>query len=213
LVVNSAHQASMASPDSDRWLPIFWAIDNFKSSQAANVREGNWHLGPVEESAIPSSHKAKAALIEALENWDEPAADAAITGMVRTATAHEIYEILCRYGARDFREIGHKEIYVANSFRTLEAIGWQHAEPVLRSLVYAILDRDRDRTKGNPAKLDLDADRPFRHNLETAKKIRGDWLGGKPDADATTEMLNVLRAGSPNDASDKALELLNRGAA
>src|SRR6185437_9517324 len=26
LVVNSAHLASMASADSDRWLPIFWAI-------------------------------------------------------------------------------------------------------------------------------------------------------------------------------------------
>src|SRR5687768_2527618 len=25
LVVNSAHQASIASPDSDRWLPLFWA--------------------------------------------------------------------------------------------------------------------------------------------------------------------------------------------
>src|SRR5687767_14474921 len=34
LVVNSAHLASQASPDTDRWLPIFWAIDAFKSSQA-----------------------------------------------------------------------------------------------------------------------------------------------------------------------------------
>ena len=38
LVVNSAHLASLASPDSDRWLPIFWAIDQFKSSQAADVQ-------------------------------------------------------------------------------------------------------------------------------------------------------------------------------
>ena len=34
LVVNSAHLASVNSPDSDRWLPIFWALDYFKSSQA-----------------------------------------------------------------------------------------------------------------------------------------------------------------------------------
>src|SRR5207253_6623969 len=27
LVVNSAHMASMNSPDADRWLPIFWALD------------------------------------------------------------------------------------------------------------------------------------------------------------------------------------------
>ena len=34
-----------------------------------------------------------------------------------------------------------KAIYVGNAFRTLEVIGWQHAEPVLRSLAYALLDR------------------------------------------------------------------------
>ena len=40
LVVNSAHLASISGPDEDRWLPIFWAIDNFKSSQARDIREG-----------------------------------------------------------------------------------------------------------------------------------------------------------------------------
>lgn len=168
LVVNSAHLASQSSPDSDRWLPIFWAIDQFKNSQAADVREGNWTMGPVEESAIPPGQRAKQALIEAMDNWDEPAADAAIVGLARTAGAHEIFEILCRYGVRDFRELGHKEIYLTNSFRTLEAIGWQHAEPILRSLVFAQLDRVGARE--NPAKADLPADRPFRRNLEAAKK-------------------------------------------
>ena len=80
LVVNSAHLASLASPDSDRWLPILWAVDQFKSSQAADVREGDWSLGPVEEKSVPSSHKARQALIHALDNWDEAAADAAIVG-------------------------------------------------------------------------------------------------------------------------------------
>jgi len=47
LVVNSAHLASLSSPDSDRWLPIFWAIDQFKAQQAADERQGDWHLGPV----------------------------------------------------------------------------------------------------------------------------------------------------------------------
>jgi hypothetical protein len=46
LVVNSAHLASLASPDTaDRWLPIFWAIDQSKASQAANAREGDWTMG------------------------------------------------------------------------------------------------------------------------------------------------------------------------
>jgi hypothetical protein len=209
LVVNSAHLASLASPDSDRWLPILWAVDQFKSSQAADVREGDWTLGPVDEGSIPPSHKARQALINALDNWDEAAADAAIVGLVRTAGAGEIFDVLARYGARDFREIGHKEIYVANSFRTLEAIGWHHAEPVLRSLVYAILDRDGARE--NPAKADYSADRPYRHNSKQVGELKRAWLDGKEDSEGTAEMLEALRYVSPNEASAKAIELLNRG--
>ena len=62
LVVNSAHLASLASPDTDRWLPIFWALDYFKSAQAQDVKEGNWTMAPVEESAVPPAHKARTAL-------------------------------------------------------------------------------------------------------------------------------------------------------
>ncbi len=212
LVVNSAHLASLASPDTDRWLPIFWAIDAFKSSQAQDVQQGDWAMGEIDESAIPPSHKARQALIDALENWDEAAADTAIVGMCRTAGANEIFEILSRYGARDFRELGHKEIYTANSFRCLGAIGWQHAEPIMRSLVFAMLDRVGDKAV-NPAKADLPADRPYRRNVDRAKEIREGWLNGKLDSDATREMLGTIRDGSANDTSAKALELLNRGVA
>src|SRR5213596_1861977 len=155
-------------------------------------------MGAVDEAAIPSSHTAKAAFIEAMDNWDEPAADVAIVGLARTAPAYEIFEILCRYGVRDFREIGHKAIYVANSFRALEAIGWQHAEPVLRSLAYALLDRNG--AKENPSKTDLSPDRPFRHNQMAAKKIRPDWLGGKANPEATLELLRTMRECSDIEA-------------
>ncbi len=209
LVVNSAHLASLASPDSDRWLPIFWAIDTFKKSQAADVSEGDWTMGPVEESKVPPGHKAKQAFIQAMDIWDESGADAAIVGLARTAPAPEIFEILCRYGVRDFREIGHKAIYVANSFRTLEHIGWQHAEPVLRSLAYGLLDREHE--KGNPAKQDLSADRPFRQNVEIVKQIRDGWLHGKPSVESTAEMLQAIRQGSPADTSHLTVKLLNSG--
>ena len=212
LVINSAHLASLASPDSDRWLPIFWAIDQFKSSQAADVKEGDWTLGPVDSAAVPPSHRAKQAFVEAMDNWDEAAADAAVVGLARTAGAHEIFELFCRYGVRDFREIGHKAIYIANSFRALEAIGWHHAEPVLRSLAYAVLDRDHDKDKGNPAKLDLPVDRPFRKNLENVKQVRAGWLDGKADAEASAELLKSVRVASANELSELTVTLLNRGA-
>jgi hypothetical protein len=187
LVVNSAHLASLASPDSERWLPIFWAIDQFKASQAADQREGNWTMSSVDEAAVPPGHRARAAFIEAMDNWDEAAADAAIVGFARAAGANELFDVFARYGARDFRDIGHKAIYVANSFRTLEVIGWHHAEPVLRSLAYALLDRTG--AKENPARADLPADRPFRENLEMVKKLREHWADGKMTAEGTTELL------------------------
>jgi len=208
LVVNSAHLASLSSPDSDRWLPIFWALDYFKSAQAQDVKEGDWTMATVDESKLPPAHKARQAFTEAMDNWDEAAADLAITALARTAGAQELFEIFCRYGMRDFREIGHKAIYVANSWRTLQAIGWQHAEPVLRSLAYGLLDRGGDQ---NPAKADLPVDRPWRSNRSAVAKIRLDWLEGKPSEAATTDLLETLRHASPDEASSKVIELLNRG--
>src|SRR5437764_3138059 len=65
LVVNSAHLASLASPDSERWLPLFWALDNFKGSQAANQKEGGWRMAPVDEAKLPPARKARAAFCAA----------------------------------------------------------------------------------------------------------------------------------------------------
>src|SRR5467141_3549641 len=59
LVVNSAHLASISSPDSDRWLPIFWALDYFKSAQAQDVHEGDWTMAATDESKVPAPQKAK----------------------------------------------------------------------------------------------------------------------------------------------------------
>lgn len=210
LVVNSAHLASIASPDSDRWLPVFWALDYFKNAQKQDVEEGNWTMSPPKESEIPSAGSARKAFVEAMDNWDESAADAAVVGLVRSAGANEIFDLLCRYGARDFRDIGHKAIYVANSWRTLQVIGWQHAEPVLRSLAYALLDRGGSQ---NPAKADLSPDRPWRRNQPLAAGMSEDWRAGKISNDSATSLLTTLRQGSDSDASESVAKLLNEGVA
>ena len=206
LVVNSAHLASVASSDQDRWLPIFWALDNFKSSQARDVREGNWTMAPVNESKVPSAEVAHQQFVDAMENWDEELADVAVTGLSRTAGANQVFELFARYGIRDFRSIGHKAIFVANSYRTLQCIGWHHAEPVLRSLAYALQNHEG---QPNPAESDLDADRPWRKNLERAKQIRDHWQSGRLDAEATRQLVETLRSGSNDDASEQVVEMLN----
>ncbi|MFH5804600.1 hypothetical protein [Alienimonas sp. DA493] len=207
LVVNSAHLASLASPPQHRWLPIFWALDYFKSAAARDVREGNWTMQSVDESAVPGSTAAGAAFTAAMDGWDESAADVAAAGLARAAGENEVYERFFRYGARDFRSIGHKAIFVANSRRTLHCIGWRHAEPVVRSLAYALLMHEGD----NPAGRDADADRPFRTNQQRLTQIRPDWRDGKLDDGATQELLAALRSDANEAVCDLTVEILNRG--
>jgi hypothetical protein len=208
MVVHSAHQASIASPVAERWLPIFWALDHFKGAQAQDVKEGDWTMAPVDEAKVPTGSRVFDAFTEAMDAWDEPAADLAAAGLARTATAQEAFELLCRYGARDFRDIGHKAIFVANGWRTLGTIGWQHAEPVLRSMAYALLKREGT----NPAKADLPPDRPGRRNARLIGKIRDDWQAGKLRPEATAKLLEALRTASDEEACQTAVDLLNAGA-
>ncbi len=209
LVVNSAHLASIESPDQHRWLPIFWALDNFKSGQARNIEEGGWRLAPVDESKLPRLGKAMAAFDHAMTSWDEAAADAATAALARTGGMNALFDRFAYYGCRDFRDIGHKIIFVANAFRTLQVIGWHHAEPILRSLAFALLKHDG----ANPATNDLPPDRPGRRNLERLAAIRSEGWEGKSDASATHSLLQTIRTGSESDAAEQVIDLLNQGVA
>ncbi len=100
LVINSAHLASLAATDHDRWLPLFWALDNFKASQATNAKQNaGWVMPALDESKVPSADAARKRFTEAMDNWDEEAADAAVAGLARSAGADEVIELFWRYGA------------------------------------------------------------------------------------------------------------------
>jgi len=207
LVVNSAHLASQNSPDEDRWLPVFWALDQFKSSQEKDKKAGDWTMEAVYEAAIPPVDRAASAFIAGMDAWDVSCADTAAASLARGGGTQEAFDLFCRYGARDYRDIGHKAIYVANSWRLLQTIGWQHSEPVLRSLSYALLAFDGQ----NPAEGDSLADRPGRRNQERLREMRATWNGGENKPAAVAEMLATLRAGTWDDASAKVVALINAG--
>jgi hypothetical protein len=206
LVVNSAHLASLAGPDRERWLPIFWAVDNFKSAQAQTQKESGWRMRPVDEMKLPRQSEARSAFIRAMEAWDEEAADAAVAVLARTAPVDDLFNLFARFGCRDFRDIGHKAIFVASAFRTLEAIGWHHAEPVLRSLTYALMHHEGE----NPAKRDGEPDRPGRRNAAQTEGRIAEWEHGKPDPAATTAYLEVLREAGEGESATAALKLLQQ---
>lgn len=210
LVVNSAHLASMAGPDEHRWLPIFWALDHFKEAQAQDTREGNWTMAPIAESKLPTAHRARFEFTAAMDKWDEERADLAVAALVRTRTSGDLFDLFCRYGARDQRSIGHKMIYVANAWRTLHCIGWQYAEPVLRSLTYALLNHQGE---GNPAENDFEADRSWRRNQEWLKMIGENWLVGEPNEKSTAELLMSLRSTNSEGICEEIMVMLEHGVA
>lgn len=210
LVVHSCHLASLSGPDSDRWLPIFWALDYFKASQADEAERSKWRMGEVNEARVPSPSKAVQQFVEAMDAWDVEKADAATAGLVRSAGATAVFNLFARYAARDYRSIGHKAIYLANAWRTLQVIGWRHAEPILRSLAFALLNHNG---QPNPAKSDLAADRPWRENAEKRKRIPAGWRDGNLDVSAANDLLATFREGGPADAADAAIEVLGRGIA
>ena len=207
LVVNSAHLASLNSPDGDRWLPVFWALDQFKSSQARDKKEGDWTMEAVFEPSVPAADRAVDSFRKGMDAWDVECADTAAASLARGAGSQAAFDLFCRYGARDYRDIGHKAIYVSNSWRLLQTIGWQHAEPVLRSLSYALLAFEGT----NPAERDALADRPGRKNQERLKELRMTWNGGENKPSTVTELLAVLRSGSWDEASAKVVALINAG--
>src|SRR5215212_5543425 len=139
-----------------------------------------------------------------MEAWDADAADAAIAALCRTSGAAETMEPLWQMAVRDQRNIGHKPIFAAQSWRTLQAIGWQHAEPVLRSLAFGLLDLHGD-SRHVPVG-------PYQANLENVKELRDNWHTGRRDTGATQALLAAIRGGaSAEAASVEAAKLLNKG--
>lgn len=205
LVLNSAHLASQASPPADRWLPMLWAVDEFKFSQNQDVREGDWIMPAASERNLPLADKAPAAFAEAMLNWDEEAADRAMTAWVRSASPWEIYDQLWFQGARDYLHIGHKAIYVANSYRTLKVIGEQHAEGVLRPLARTMVVYNGDRKPTGDDRVLL----PWTQNKKHVAALKPGWQQGRRDDKMTRELLGMLRQASADEASAHVVRILN----
>jgi hypothetical protein len=211
-VINSAHQLALESPARERLLPLFWALDDFKGAQASRPRP----MRPLPGRA-PAGAAAVAALRTAVHVWDPNAAEHALAGMARTCGAAEAFEELWRLGARDFRPIGHKAIFVANTWRTLQTIGWQHAEPAFRALGQALANNGTQFENG----LSFD-DQCHRVNDELVRTRAGalpaDWTdstaaGSAADDAMAAALLAPIRAGNASAACRDAVALLTESRA
>ncbi|MEY4565598.1 MAG: hypothetical protein RLY14_568 [Planctomycetota bacterium] len=208
MVIHAAHQATLAARDEHRWFPLFWSMDYFKRCQEQDRAEGEWTMRQVNRGDL-TKEKAFKQLQESLEKWDVEKADAAAAVAAETVSSTQLLDLFARYGARDFRNIGHKAIWVAGAFRTLEAIGWEHAEPVMRSLAYALLNHNGE---PNPSENDLPADRSGRANQERARRLPSSDLTAASDEELVKEWIQAARVESPDGLAELTMTALHRKA-
>jgi hypothetical protein len=206
-IINAAHLMSLDAPVGEHLLPLFYALDYFKQAQADDAVRGDFVMCPL-RGPLPKPEQARQEFTAAMQAWEIDRAERAVVALVRQRGPQAVFEELWRYGARDWRGIGHKAIYTANAWRTLETIGWQHAEPVVRSLVISLLN------KGKQKKVDGYAfdDQCYLANVRLVKEawgaLPGDWSAPRGEAGVTKNVLSTMRTGTTAQACGEALRHL-----
>jgi hypothetical protein len=214
-VIHSAHLLALEAPPDARLLPLFYALDNFKLAQERDAAQKSGDYGMADLAGpLPPPSRAAAELLSAMDAWDAERSERAAAALARYSGGPETFALLWSLGARDYRNIGHKAIYVANAYRTLQTIGWQHAEPVLRSLALSLADFGRDQRVNGYA---FD-DQCYAGNLklvrETLPRLHAEWAAAPASPAETRSFLQVLRSATPADAcADLSARLSKSGAA
>ncbi len=212
-LAHAAHQLSLEAPADTRVLPLFYVLDDFKAAQSrdAGQKTGDYSMRILPGGAMPAPKAARTELAAAMEAWDPERAERAAAALARFSSPTEAFESLWRYGARDYRNIGHKAIFVANACRTLQTIGWQHAEPVLRSVVLGLLDFGREQ-KMNGFALN---DQCFAGNEKRVRdgfgRLPGEWTAAATGTAETRALLKTMRTASVNEACAETAARLAKG--
>lgn len=211
MAMNAVNQMSLDAEPADRLLPLAWALDQFKSSQADDASKGDFELRQY-IGEIPVADKAWEQFHAGMKSWNLDQAEGGIISLVRNRGSEEVLEGLWLYGARDYRNIGHKAIIVANAARTLDTIGWEQAEPVLRSAVSSLLDFGPKDTVNLYAYEDQCYLPHVKLAEEWLSQLPGSW-GGTTNAnlDLTRQLVGLLNGGDLEGARKAALQALKDG--
>src|SRR5262245_29326973 len=182
-VLHSTVQLALDLPVQERLLPTFWAMDSFKAHYPKG-RVAN-SLKPL-TGPLPPADKAEQEFHAGMQTHDAERAERAVVVLARTQGAGRVAECLWAYAARDWFFIGHLPIWAANCWRPLEAVGWQHAEPILRVVVTSIIGDKKDLTL-----------QPYETNSERVRKaistLPADWAQPGGDPGFVRELLALWR--------------------
>jgi hypothetical protein len=187
MMVGSSFQLCEGASPTEAWLLALWNLDSLKESMEDDDREwGNWSLAPPRPARVAGHEAARKELVAAMEAWDAPRADAAVTALLPHSDRAALFEVLWPFLARCYAFIGHKIIYAMQVERVLGRIGWAYAEPALRSLVMASLV-NRDTAAHDQSR-------------ELLPTLPAAWERGREDPAGSAALLGALRAAKPREA-------------
>jgi hypothetical protein len=195
--VYAAHRTSNEAPVEERLLPLFWVLHRIK-------QEHDFGSGAVKAAVkkpkLQGSANATLRLREALMRNDREEAQVAAVALAELNGPWHAMEKLWEFAGRNLGgNLGHVAIALANSMRTLDTMGWQHADLGLRYVAGYVAGYEGDKT--------------YARNLELSRKSKlpEDWTSARGDRGATLELFNVLRGGNANGAAELACEQLSGG--
>ncbi len=195
-MINSALRLSNDMERETQLLPLFWALDTLQYG-----REDGNRYPPVKILTLSQS-QATRDLRDAMDQFVTEKAESAIVSLSRSSSPKAAMSELWRYAGRDDGFIGHRAIALVNSWRVLEAIGWQHAEPMFQ---FVVRELNADQNQHNQHSV----------NWERAHRRLDEvpigWESKESNPASTLELFEVMR--SENDAAgcEAAFKMLSTG--
>ena len=188
--IYAAHRTSESARVEERLLPLFWALDRIKHGHES---EDKSHFLSDLRGPLPKANDAASAFHDGMKTADKSQVEHAIIALERNEGPRHAMNHLWNYSARDLGgTLGHLPIGVANAWRMLETIGWQHAEPGLRYLAREICRPKTDNT------FDANEQRLKR----SLTQLPPNWASRKGNRSVTLELYKLLRSAEADAAGD-----------
>jgi hypothetical protein len=197
LAIHAVHQLSLDAPTAERLLPTFWSLANFKYWEHYH-KAADYRMPRLKED-LPDPQKAAEEFHAGMDSLDEERAERAIVALIRSEGTNRVFDTMWPYAAVNCLSVYHSAIGLANSWRTLQTIGWQHAEPMLRWMVHSFIT-------ASAAPLVSRGDWTYRENRDRARtwsgKLPAGWAGGAENAELTRRLLGLIREFKAAEACD-----------
>ena len=185
--VFGAHRISSDARVEERLLPLFWMLSRIKQEYEAKASSV---LQPF-KGELPKASAAADLFHAALVKSDKDEAVRAALALARNHGPRHVLRRLWEFAGRNVGgNLGHPAIALANGTRTLDAIGWQHSDILLRYVVGYIAGYKGDNTYGANAE----------RVKQTLSRLPLDWASHAVNKGTTLDLYEFLRAGNADGA-------------